>query len=220
MNKNNLTKKLGMTLLLGVLLLAPIAAFGISTPYMEEVNGIRTFEVYQSNAENFEVVLQSGIDDPMNVKVTVIEGSEVIELLYNTDIFLVNPGDKVPVNFRILSPSGSEIGDSFHVKLGFASSEEGSGALAFGTAIEKNFDVLLVELPIYEAAPEEKETGNAAVIISIAIILLLILVIIVLKVKKNQKVKVVKKPVEKKPVSKESVKKKPTKKKSVKKKKK
>jgi hypothetical protein len=220
MNKNKLTKKIVMTLLLGVLLLAPIAAFGISTPYMEEINGLRTFEVYQSNAENFEVVLQSGSDSPINVKVTVLEGTDVIELLEVSDIFLVNPGDKVPVNFRILSPSGAEIGDSFSVKLGFASSEEGSGALSFGTAIEKNFDVLLVEMPIYEAAPEEKETGNVALIIFVAIILLLVLIIIVLKVRKNQKVSGVKKPVKKKVVEKKNVGKKSTKKKSVSKKKK
>jgi hypothetical protein len=202
MNKNNLTKKIGMTLILGVLLLAPIMAFGISTPYMEEINGVRTFEVYQSNSENFEVVLQSGLDKPMNVKVSILEGSEVIELLGNEDIFQVNPGEKVPVNFRIVSPEGAEIGDSFNVKLGFASSEEGSGALAFGTAIEKNFKVLLVEMPLHLATPEEEKSGKAALIISLGILALLVLLIIILKVR-NHKPKVIeKKPVKKKAVAK------------------
>ena len=51
-----------MTLILGVLLLAPVAAFGVSIPYMEEVNEVRTFEAYKANAEDFKVVLQSGTE--------------------------------------------------------------------------------------------------------------------------------------------------------------
>jgi hypothetical protein len=202
MKKNKLNGKWIFTLLLGVALLTSVSAFGISTPYMEEINGVRTFEVYQSNSENFEVVLQSGLDEPMNVKVSILEGSEVIELLGNEDIFQVNPGEKVPVNFRIVSPEGAEIGDSFNVKLGFASSEEGSGALAFGTAIEKNFKVLLVEMPLHLATPEEEKSGKAALIISLGILALLVLLIIILKVR-NHKPKVIeKKPIKKKAVAK------------------
>jgi hypothetical protein len=193
MKNNNLTKKLAIVLLLGVVLLAPIAAFGVSTPYMQEINGVRTFEAYQNNAEDFRIVLQSGSQEPMNVRVTILEGSEVIELMADSNIFLVNPDEKLPVNFRILAPSGAQIGDSFHVRLGFASSDVGEGALAFGTAIEKGFDVLLVEMPVY-AAPEasNEEISQAALFIFISIVVLLILLIIVIKVKRIQKARAMK----------------------------
>ena len=204
MKNNNLSKKFAMILLISVLLIAPIAAFGVSTPYMPEVNGVRTFEVYENNAEDFEVVLQSGSQEPMNVRVSIVEGSEVIELMENNDIFLVSPNEKLSVHFRILAPQGANVGDSFRVKLGFASSEVGEGALAFGTAIEKGFDVLLVEMPVY-ASPESKKekSGQIALLIFGAIIILLILLIIVLKVKTSQK----KRALESKQVSKPAIKK-------------
>lgn len=194
MNKNNLIKKFVMILILGVLFSGIISAFGVGTPYMKEINGVRTFEVYENNAENFEVVLQSGTENPMNVKVSILEGSEVIELLEDNDIFLVNPNEKVSVKFRILAPKGAVIGDSFSVRLGFASSDVGEGALAFGTAIEKGFDVLLVEMPVYAGSEEtEEETaGQVAIIIFLALIILLILIIIVLKVKRSKREKAMK----------------------------
>jgi hypothetical protein len=208
MNNNNLIQKTAIIFLMGIMFLGFISAFGVSTPYMEEVNGVRTFEAYKNNAEDFQVVLQSGSDEPLNVKVEILEGSEVIELLSDDNLFLVNPGEKVPVDFRILSPPGANIGDTFTVRLGFASSDVGEGALAFGTAIEKEFDVLLVEMPVYADENVEKENkaaGQAALIIFIAIVVLLILIIIVLKVKKNKRDNSMKEKASKKTVKEKSV---------------
>ncbi len=177
-----------MVLLLGVLFLIPVSAFGISTPYMKEVEGVRIYEAYQNNVEDFIIVLQSGTEEPMNVQIEIIEGSEVIELMEENNLFLVNPGEKVPVQFRIVSPPGAQIGDKYSVRVSFSSSEVGEGALAFSTSIEKSFDVLLVELPIFTKTSEpEDQRSKVVLIIFIAIIVLLVFLIILIKVKKTKK---------------------------------
>jgi hypothetical protein len=195
--KNNLTKKFVMTLILGVLLLLPISAIAVSIPNMEEVDGVYTYEAYQNNVEDFKVVLQTGTENPVNIKVEILEGSEVIELMEENTVFLVSPGEKIPVQFRIVSPPGSNVGDVFSVRLRFSSSDVGEGALAFGTSVEQRFNVLLVEMPLQASLPEEQKPGRAALIIAIAIIVVLILLIIVLKVRKGQKPKVIEKKPEK-----------------------
>lgn len=210
MKNNNLDKRFVITLILGVMFLLPIvSAIAVSVPHMEEIDGVDTYEVYKDNVEDFKVVLQTGTEDPVNIKVEILEGSDVIELIDSNDIFLVSPGEKIPVQFRIVSPPGAEIGDSFYVRLGFRSSEVGVGALAFGTAVEQRFNVLLVEIPIETSEVEKEKTGKAALIISFGILLLLVILIVMGKIRNDKKSKTVKKSVEKK----ESTKKTPVKKK-------
>jgi hypothetical protein len=219
MNKK-LTLKFGIFLLFGIMFLGIVSAFdgGINTPYMPEIEGIRVFEAYQDNSEDFVAHIQSSEENPINVRVDIIDGEEVIELIEPENIFLVSPNEKVPVRFRILAPKGAQIGDRYRVILSFSSSEVGEGALAFGQAFQRSFDVVLVEMPIFTKAEPEESENQLALLIFIGIILLLILIIVVLKVKRCKRVKALEKakenPVKKKVAKKKSVNKKVVKKKN------
>ena len=97
MKNNKLLGGSGFVLLLGVMLMiGSVSALSVSVPYMEEIDGVRTYQAYENNAEDFEIVLQNGGGtDPINVVVDVTTGSDVLQLMDENNIFLVVPGQKV-----------------------------------------------------------------------------------------------------------------------------
>lgn len=157
------------------------SAFSVSAPYMENKELILPLG---ENLKALEFVLQnSGATANVNIRVRILEGSEIAKITDLSNIYTVVPGDKVPVHIEIKIPEQAQIGDSYHVKLGFSTETgEQGGIFGFGVEIEQNFDVITGEAI---QTPKEGKSSWLTYLI-LGIIALVIIMAIVLKKKKKE----------------------------------
>lgn len=155
-----------------------VSAISVSTPYMEN----KELKLFPGEIKDLTFVLQnSAATENINVRVNVLEGSEILTLTDETNIYEIIPGDKVPVNMEIKIPEEFEIGEKYHIKMEFATqTEEQSGTFGFGVGIQQNFDVIIGE------EIKEKLEINPGLMVLI-IIILIILFRVLLKKKKGKK---------------------------------
>jgi hypothetical protein len=166
--------------------IAFVSAFSVGMPYMEN----KQLYLSPGAITDIEFVLQnSGGTENINARATIIEGSEIIEITDTSNIYVVIPGQQTKVNFKITIPEDAQIGDSYHIKLGFAA-EAGAGSFAFGSEIEQNFDVFIGERAVDIAGEavgeEEEETQLKSLLVYGIIILVLIAIIIIFFVIKRK----------------------------------
>ena len=179
MKKNNIKTTLAITLLV-VSMISFASAFSVSKPYMP----INQLNMTLGESKIIELVLQNGgATDPINVRVRVTEGSEIISLI-GEDVYLVNPGDKVPVNFQLSIPETADWGSEYTIKIGFSESPANQEALSFGTEIEQSFNVKIQKTP--QQVERDKRLKNILLIVGICVLILLVLIIIVVYVKKKK----------------------------------
>ncbi len=159
------------------------SAFSISAPYMENKELILPLG---ENLKTLEFVLQnSGATENVNIRVRIIQGSEIASITDLSNIYTVVPGDKVPVNMEIKIPEESQVGDSYHIKLGFSTETgEQGGIFGFGVEIEQNFDVITGEVI---QTPGEGTSSWVYYLIAGIIALAIIITIILKKKKKKEK---------------------------------
>lgn len=182
---NKINIKIGIFVGIFLLLVSPVFAFGVGMPYMENKEAY----VFPGQVTDLKFTLQveEGTEGSVNIKAEIIEGSEIIEMTDSSNIYAVAFGQHTPVNFRMTIPNSAQIGDSYHVKLGF-SAEAGPGSFAFGSVIEQNFDVIVGEKPAPVVSEEtEEEEGNLTLlwVLIIAIIIIAIIIIGVAAKKKK-----------------------------------
>lgn len=181
MKENNIIKILETTFLV-VLLISFTSAFSVSRDYLEN----NQLNMTLSQIKNIDFVLQNGggASEPINVKVRIIDGSEVISLV-GEDIYLVNPGDKVHVTFKVSVPEEAKFGNEYIIKIGFSEVSANMQSLSFGTEIEQNFKVKIEKTQ--EEREKDRKLKNILLIIGICILILLVLIIIVVYIqnKKN-----------------------------------
>jgi hypothetical protein len=185
MKNTNLNNKiylsLAMLLILGI---SFVSAFSVSAPYMEnkELN-----LALESKTTDLQFVLQNGggATEDVSVKVTILEGLSIVSIIDQNLTYLVSPGDKIPVNLRITLPENVKKGDSYAVRLSFATvTSTGSGEFGFGTGQEQSFKVIAVSNEIEEEEPE----NNLLLYVSMGVLLLLIVVVIILiSIKRKKK---------------------------------
>jgi hypothetical protein len=186
MKKTNKKREMmfGICIVLVLSFMSFISAFSVAMPYMEN----KQLYLYPGSTTDLQFILHdSGGTENINARVTIIEGSEIIEIIDSSNIYVVipGPGKHTPVNFRITIPENARIGDSYHIKLGFAA-EAGAGSFAFGSEIEQNFDVIIGEKAVEPAVIKEEEEGEIllksflfyGIIIFIFIIILIIFFVI------------------------------------------
>jgi uncharacterized membrane protein len=180
MKTKKITKTFAM-LILSILSISFICAFSVSYPYMEN----KKMNMVPNEIKEIEFVLQNGggATTPLNIKIKVIEGSEIIEFLEEKDIFLVNPGDKVPIKFKIKVPENAKSGQEYNIKISFSEVSINKDILSFGTEIEQNFKVVVEE-------PKKENKQNwlkiSAIILS-SLIIIILCILIIIKIKKKSK---------------------------------
>ena len=184
MKKYNLVSISAM-LLLVLSLISFASALSVSLPYMEN----KQLNLTLGETKDLQIILQNGgATDPINVKVTINQGSEVIKLADASDIYLVTPGDKVPVNFVVTAPEGVDFGKEYSVTIEFSEASSNKETLSFGTGIEQNFKVLLAKTPAEIAKDEKaKKLKNNLILIGAILLVLIVLILIIIQVKKNKR---------------------------------
>ena len=158
-----------------------VSAFSVSAPYMENKELILSSD---SKITDLEFVLQNGggATESVNIRVNVLEGSEVINITNEDNIYTVSPGDKIPVNLRITLPEDVETGNIYNVRLEFSTVSAGqSGEFGFGTGQEQSFKVVIAEDLVTSS------NFNSIYIYLIIGILLLGLIIFALSIKRKNK---------------------------------
>jgi uncharacterized membrane protein len=176
-----INKKIGivMALILFVSFISfAVSAFSVSTPYMEN----KELKLFPGELKDLTFTLQnSAATENVNIRVQIIEGSDLATITDETNIYEIVPGDKVPVHMKIDIPSDFEIGGRHPIKIEFSTqTEEQGGTFGFGTGIEQNFDVVIGK------EIKEKMNLNPGYIVAL-IILLVIIFKIILKKKKKKK---------------------------------
>lgn len=165
-----------------ILSISCVSAFSVSSPYMEN----KTLNLFpDSGTTDLEFVLQNGggATENISVKVSILEGSEIISITNEDDVYAVVPGDKVPVNFKITLPEEVMIGNTYNIRLEFKTVSIGqNGEFGFGTGQEQNFKVAVVE----EVVPE-KEIELTRILSYLIVGILLVLLIIVMFLSKKKK---------------------------------
>lgn len=167
-----------MLLILGI---SFVSAFSVSSPYMAN----KELNVFpDSKITDLEFVLQNGggATEDVNVRVLVLEGSEIINITNEDNIYTVTPGAKVPVNLRITLPEDVKIGKIYNIRLEFSTVSLGpSGEFGFGTGQEQNFKVVIIK----EVVPGEEVSGILLYVI-LGILVVLVVVVLILIKRKNK----------------------------------
>jgi hypothetical protein len=179
MKKYNLMN-MGAMILLVLSLISFTSALSVSRDYLEN----NQLNMTLGETRNVQFVLQNGgATEPINVKVSILEGSELIKLVDASNIYLINPGTQVPVNFQVSVPEGVDFGQTYQIRIEFDEASLNQDAVSIGTGIEQGFKVFLAKTPA--ELKKDKQMKNLILIIGILLILI-ILVLIIIKVKKNR----------------------------------
>jgi hypothetical protein len=181
-NKKTFNKIYISLALLMILSVSCVSAFSVSSPYMEN----KTLNLFpDSGITDLEFVLQNGggATENVSIKVSILEGSEIISITNEDDVYAVVPGDKVPVNFRITLPENVTIGDIYNIRLEFKTVSIGqNGEFGFGTGQEQDFQIVVIE----EVVPK-KEIEPTGILLYLIVGILLVLLIIVMFLSKKKK---------------------------------
>lgn len=180
MKKNNLTTIfVSMFFLLSVISFTSAVAIG--GPPMEN----KQLVLFSGESRNLEFTIQNGggATEAVNVKVNVIEGSDIIKLVEEENIYLVSPGDMVPIGFLVTAPNGVA-GSKYEIVIEFSEASANQDALSFGTGINQEFEVVLAEQP--EETEKNKELKGWVLMLWIGIFILLIIIVLVVILRKRK----------------------------------
>lgn len=183
-------KKNNLTIIIGILLVLSLASFAsaisVSKPYMEN----NQLNLTLGQTKDLEFVLQNGggATEPINVKVRIVEGSELIRITDESDIYLVAPGALVPVHFQIIVPEGTEFGESYPILIEFLEANLNENTLSIGMGIDQSFNVFLAKTPA-EIEKERKSKNNMILLGVILLVLIVLILIIITLVKKKKRTK-------------------------------
>ena len=183
-NKINNKYYLGLVAIL-IFSISFVSAFAVSAPYMENKELYLTLG---SEPTDLQFVLQNGggATESVKIKTTIIAGEEIISITDEEQIYLVNPGEKVPVHLRITIPESAKAGDSYAVILSFSTvTVTNTGEFGFGTGQEQRFTAKIISEPQPEG--KQSKVGNSMIYLGISIILLLIVTISILSKRKVKK---------------------------------
>jgi hypothetical protein len=184
MRKHNL-----INIIAGIFIVVSIMAFtsamSVSLPYMEN----KHLNLTLGETKDLQVVLQNGgATEPINVKVTIKEGSQVIRLTDPSDIYEITPGAQVPVNFVVTAPAGIDFGATYPIVLEFSEASANTETLSFGTGIQQSFTVLMAKTPAEIAKDEKaKQLKHNLILVGTILLILIVLILIIIQVKKNKR---------------------------------
>jgi uncharacterized membrane protein len=176
---NKIYLSLALLLILGI---SFVSAFSVSAPYMENKELNLTLG---STITDLQYVLQNGggATEDINVKVAILNGSDIATITDSSDTYKVSPGQQIPVNLRITLPADVQAGNTYDIRLSFVTVAAGqSGEFGFGTGQQQNFKVVVIK-------PTPLSTNNGIktfLYIIIAVLAVLIIIVLVLIKRKNR----------------------------------
>ena len=168
--KEQINKKICMTtIILIILSISFISAFGVSTSYWKG----NPLSIAPGDTKTISLRLQNiGTDDDITVRAILADGFEIAST--EEKDYLVRNGTKdteVPVKISI--PLDTPLGTEYRVTVSFKTiTPGGTGGVVLGTAIDTSFDVLVAEV-------EKEEKGVNVVLIVISLILIISIFILI-----------------------------------------
>ena len=178
-----------INIIAGILIVVSIISFtsamSVSLPYMEN----KQLNLTLGETKDLQIILQNGgATEPINVKVTIAQGSEVIRLADASDIYTISPGDKVPVNLIVTAPQGTDFGAKYPVVMEFNEASLNQNTISIGAGIEQSFNVVIAKTPAEIARDEKaKRLKNNLILLGAILLVLIVLILIIIKVKKNKR---------------------------------
>ena len=163
-----------------------VSAFAVSSQYWKE----NPVSLYPGQSTDIYVDLQNvGGEEDLTATVTITQGSDIAEIIDESNVYFVPIGERIPVNIRITIPSDTEINGDYTVTLSVTASASSSGGpLGLGSGVEKEIPVKIIEKPKTKGISQNGELTWWVYVIIIAILIALIIIILVL-IKKRSKSK-------------------------------
>ena len=168
------TIKITSSLILGLMLISFVSAFGVSSPYWEG----NPLHMAKGETKTVNLNLQNMVGEgDVDVKAILVQGSEITSL--PKEVYTVKQGTSdtmVPVKISI--PKDVSIGETNLVRIEFKTIQDNTKGISMGTGMAVSFDVI--------ATQEVKEADTTTVIaLVVGIMLLAIILWLVLKKKKK-----------------------------------
>jgi len=180
-NKQKTCEKIFIFTSMIILLSASVLAFGVSSAYYPEN------PLYVPSGEEIESFItlrnQAGTEN-ISVKAEIIEGSEILKLTAESDIYTIPAGEITKVNYKITIPPDAEIEKVYPINVVFTTvTQSESGSFGFGTSIGQTFSVVVGSGP---PPPKEKPTIAPWMIgLGIAVVIIIIIIILIRRKKKH-----------------------------------
>ena len=172
------TKTLYFGILIALLIVPFVTAFGIVSPYMPSDN----FVMQPGETKDLKFGLQNMVgNEDLTLQVSLLKGSEIARLTDTSNTYLVKFGTSdTEVNLKIEVPANVTVGTSYPVIVSFATVTSGAsaGGAAVGTGIEKNFNVLVGE--------KTEKPANLMWVWIVAVIIVIVIIIVLLSKKKKR----------------------------------
>ena len=183
MKQRNMIYKGILTIVATIILFSfNINAFAVSSQYY----GGNPMYLQPGETTNIKLMLQNqaGARDVI-IKMSITEGSDVIEPVESNDVLTVPKGNKIDVNFIVTAPSSAKKGDTFPISIEFTTVTSSEGPIALGGSIGKGFNLVIGEPSDFEVR-ETKFPLTALYVITAIILGIITLIIIRKKLSKNK----------------------------------
>jgi len=172
--------KLSLGILIILLVMPLVNAFGVTTPYWDE----NPLIMFPGETKDVQLLLQSEADsDPLIARAELIEGGEVATMLDSNLDYNVEPGQKdVAVNIRITIPEDANLNDRYDVRVSFREILErgGGGPVQMATGVGTKIPVVVESFANAGEAVREPKTQATSISLTTSILLLAIIVIIII----------------------------------------
>lgn len=163
------------TLILGVMLISLVSAFGVSSPYWDG----NPLVMDRGETKTINLNLQNMVGEgDVKVKAVLVEGSDIITL--SKEVYVVEKGTSdTMIPLKISIPKDAVPGETKSIKIEFQTIQDDSGGISMGTGMSVAFDIIATE--------EIKDADTATVLaLIIATIILAIILWVLLKKKKKK----------------------------------
>jgi len=154
-----------------------VNAIAVSGPYYGE----QMLEISPGVIKDFNLIIQNmDGDSDIKYKVKIVNGSEFVEILEDSDEYLVPLGSNdIPVNLRVSIPEDT-LFDEYLVRVAFApiSGGEGGGMIQIALGMSWDFKINVIE---FVGDEQPAPTGRFSWIWIVLGILVVIVVIVVIK---------------------------------------
>jgi len=163
----NKTLIISSTLVITLVMISLVSAFGISSPYWDE----NPLMLVRGETKTINLNVQNMVDDDdVTVKAVLVDGSEFSSI--KEGIYVVEAGTSdTMIPLKVTMPKDASPGEAKQVKVEFKTVSDASG-IAMGTGMTIAFDVIAIQ---------EIKGSNTTIALVIAIIIAIILWLILKK---------------------------------------
>ncbi len=170
MEKQHLMEKRAISfLVLSVLLLGLVGAYGVSSPYWKG----HPLNIAPGDTKTVSITLQNMDEEDITIEVSLKKGSEIASIREGE--YLVKTGTKdTEILVTVSIPEDVNLDTLYEVTIASAEVISGdTGGVALGIAMDTTFDVLVAD--VTKSEPEKTNAWIIYLIIAIVIVIILIL---------------------------------------------